>query len=212
MRLAMRWPTVFCFAIGVALHAQSPMPVGLVRGRLVSRTGTNRAGELTVRGNAGLASCQFDSRTYFERDYAMVTANSLRTGDPVEVLADRKAGSANCYARTVQVIEKRAQLYVPGVRGPADKWMDPTESFAPRGDFMFGGRVAVREPGRLTLITRAGTVHVVLRPDTRFAGDGLSVEAGELPLNAHVFVRAGMNADGLLEAYQVIWGEMVAPQ
>ena len=110
----MSWKTACCFLLAVAVQAQSPMPVGIVRGKLVSSIGTNRAGEITVRGADGLASCNYDARTYFEREFEMIHANALAPGDPVEVLADRRPGSTACYARTVQVTNRRPQLYVPG--------------------------------------------------------------------------------------------------
>ncbi|MBZ5600701.1 MAG: DUF5666 domain-containing protein [Acidobacteriia bacterium] len=208
----MSWKTACCFLLAVAVQAQSPMPVGIVRGKLVSSIGTNRAGEITVRGADGLASCNYDARTYFEREFEMIHANALAPGDPVEVLADRRPGSTACYARTVQVTNRRPQLYVPGVRPPLRTAPSPTEAFAPRGDFMFGGRVVSREPRQLTVMTHAGEIHLVLRPDTRYAGDGLSADASSLKVNTHVFVRAGRDVDGFLEAYQIMWGEMTGPQ
>ena len=188
------------------------MPIGLVHGRLVSWSGSTGSGEITVSSSEGVCSCLFDARTYFERDYRMIAVSGLAAGDPLEVLADRKVGSSNCYARTVHVARGRVPMFVPGVRAPLWSGPSPTESFAPRGDFMFGGRVVRRETQRLTVMTRAGEIHVVLRPDTRYAGGGLSLDAASLPVNTHVFVRAGRDVDGLLEAYQIVWGEIVAPQ
>ena len=188
------------------------MPTGIVRGRLVSLSGTTHTGEVTIRNSNGLSSCRFDSRTYFEREHEMIPPAALATGDPLEIVADRKPGSPACYARTVQVVNSHPQLFVPGVRPPLRTVPSPTEAFAPRGDFMFGGRVVRRDGERLTVMTRAGEIHVVLRPDTRYAGDGLTVDAASLPVNAHVFVRAGRDVDGFLEAYQIMWGAIVAPQ
>ncbi|SRR5579883_433667 len=196
---------------GVALQAQSPMPVGVVRGNLVSWSGSVQAGQLTVRNSAGLSSCFFDAGTYFEREFQMISASGLAKGDPLEVIADRKPGLSNCYARTVQVVNAHPPLFVPGVRPPLRKSLSPTESFAPRGDFSFGGRVVRKDVALLTVLTRAGEIHVVLRPDTHYAGDGLSLDQASLPVNAHVFVRAGRDVEGALEAYQVIWGRIVAP-
>jgi hypothetical protein len=49
--------------VTVRLDAQSPMPVGIVRGELASRT----ANEVTVRSaNGAIASCSYDALTYFE--------------------------------------------------------------------------------------------------------------------------------------------------
>lgn len=208
----MRWWAAASFLTGVALQAQVPMPAGVVRGRLVSWNGSAHSGEIVVRSSGGLQSCLYDARTYVERDHEMISITALAAGDPLEIIADRKAESASCYVRTVQVTGAHPQWFVPGVRPPLRIGPSPTESFAPRGDFMFGGRVVRLDPHRLTVMTRAGEIHVGLRADTRYVDSGWNVEAAALPVNAHVFVRAGRDLDGLLEAYQVIWGQIVAPQ
>ena len=209
MCVAMRWQTLFCFLVSLALQAQNPMPVGIARGRLVSWTGTNRSGEITLRADAGLQSCWYDARTYFERASQMIPASALLKGDPLEVLADRKPESGACYARTVQVTGARLTLYVPGVRPPL---RSPTESFAPRGDLAIGGRVVARSARRLTLMTRSGSIDLVLRPDTGYASGGLSMDARSLDVNTHVFVRAGRDIYGLIEAYKIMWGDILAPR
>jgi len=208
----MRWWTAAFLLTGFALQAQTSMPSGVVHGKLVSWAGSARAGEFIISNSEGLRSCLFDARTYFERDHQMVAITGLIAGDPLEIVADRKPGSSNCYARTVQVTGAAPQLFVPGIRPPLRSFSSPTESFAPRGDFMFGGRLVRRESAKLTVKTRAGEIHVALRPDTRYVDGGLSVDAASLPVNTHIFVRAGHNLEGLLEAYQVIWGDIVAPQ
>lgn len=193
-------------ASAVAIHAQSPMPAGVVRGNLAAVA----PGELIIRSAGALRSCRFDERTYFERGYHRIDARGLAAGDPIEVVADRSPGAPDCYARTVQVVMAHPLLSTPGVRPPLRIGPSPTEAFAPRGDFTFGGLVASRAAGRLTVKTRAGEIHVRLRPDTRYLGNGLSVDSVDLRVNTHVFVRAGRDLDGFLEAYQVIWGRMTA--
>lgn len=193
-------------AIAVLSYAQSMIPVGITRGKFVSAV----ANQLTIRDQASLETCSFDARTYFERNFEMIRPGGLQPGEPVEILADRKLGA--CYARMVQVIAAHPQLYTPGVRPPLRNPLSPTESFAPRGDFSFGGRVIHRDPRQLTVKTHAGEIHVALRPDTRYSGDGLSLDAASLGINTHVFIRAGRNIDGLLEAYQIMWGKIIAPQ
>jgi hypothetical protein len=188
------------------------MRPGVVRGKLVAWTGSNRGGEITLINPDGLSACQFDARTYFEREQQMIVVSGLSAGDPLEVVADHRVGSSACYARTVHVMGAHTRLFTPGVRPPLRSGPSPTEAFAPRGDMVFGGRVVRRETATLTVMTRHGELHLVLRPDTRFAGDGLTVDAGALPVNTHVFVRAGHDVDGQVEAYQIFWGEIVAPQ
>ena len=49
---------------------------------------------------------------------------------------------------------------------------------------------------------------LLLRPDTRFSGDGVRLGAPQPLLNKHVFVTAGRDIYGVLEAYQIVWGEI----
>lgn len=196
----MRWP--FLLPIALALRAQTAMPIGILRGSVISRTGTTASGELTVRNadNAVLA-CFYDAHTYFERDHNPIGAAGLAAGDPVEVVADRQAGSTACYARTVHVTDGR-RTRVPAVESA-------TEWFAPRGDLLFAGIVLRRSATRLTLKTRDGEQTVLLRPDTRYRCDGLRTEDTALIVNTRVFLRAGHDFEGNVEVYQASWGAMV---
>jgi hypothetical protein len=206
----MRWWTPALFLMSVASNAQTAMMPGVVRGKLVSWSGSIRAGEIQVINSEGVCSCQFDGRTYFEREHQTIAVRGLEPGDPLEVVADRKPGSTACYARTVHVVSGHAQLYVPGVRPPLRMSPSPTEAFAPRGDFAFGGRVVRGDSRNLTVMTRTGEIHLVLRPDTHYLGGGLSLDRWSLVVNTHVFVRAGRDVDGFLEAYRIVWGAMLA--
>jgi hypothetical protein len=186
----MRWP--FFLLISALLDAQPPMPVGIVHGELASRTGA----EITVRSaNGAVAACFYDALTYFE-------PASLLAGDPVEVVADRQPGSSACYARTVQMIDRRAQKRLVHVE-------NPTESFPPRGDLLFGGIVLRRGGNTLTLKTRDGEKTLLLRPDTRYWCDGVRTGENTLAINTRVFVHAGRDFEGNVEIYQAAWGALV---
>lgn len=189
----MRWPLLLL--IGARLQGQVSMPVGIVRGELVSRT----VSQVTVRTNGSTAVCFYDARTYFERDHAPMSASGLFIGDPVEVVADRQPGSNDCYARTVQVIDVRARKVK----------MEAPESFAPRGDLLFGGIVLRRGAATVTLKTRDGEKTLVLRPDTRYWCDGVRTAGIALTINTRVFVHAGRDFEGNVEVYQAAWGAMV---
>ena len=56
----------------------------------------------------------------------------------------------------------------------------------------------------------------LLRPhnpsDTRYLEDGQVVDLAQLKPNMRVFVRAGKDLYNEVEAYQVIWGKILAPQ
>jgi hypothetical protein len=88
----------------------------------------------------------------------------------------------------------------------------PTESFAPRGALTFSGTVVSLAPESFLLRTRRDGERVILRrDDTRYFEDGAQVESGKLAPNTRVFVRAGNNGDEEIEAYQVVWGEILEP-
>jgi hypothetical protein len=201
------------FALALSLAAQNRMPTGIVRGDMVSWQGSSTGGEIRIKNADDIIyDCQFDVRTYFERDLQRISVSGLRPGDAVEVVADRKPGSTACYARTVQVVDQHAQKLAPGVRPRLRTSPSPTEAWAPRGNLSIAGVVVNRAKYSLTLKTRNGTETLVLRPDTRYVGSGLRVDAEALNVNQRVFVRAGRNLDGDVEAYQVMWGEIVSPK
>jgi hypothetical protein len=65
----------------------------------------------------------------------------------------------------------------------------------------------------LTLKSRSGDYHTIyLRPDTRYSTEGHMAEASNLQVNTLVFVRCGRNLENQVEAYQVIWGEILKPE
>jgi hypothetical protein len=184
--------------LATSLGAQTSMPVGIVRGSVVAAG----AGQLTIRnGQNTVYGCSYDSRTYFERNHWPIAAAALAAGDPVEVLADRKSGSENCYARTVQVV-------YPSPRAP--RLARPqAEGFTLHGDLTAGGIVLYHGARTLTLRTRNGEMTFHLRPDTRFLCDGLRRDPEALTVNTHAFIRGARNLDGDLEAYQVVWGQIM---
>ena len=89
----------------------------------------------------------------------------------------------------------------------------PTERIVPRGRQTTHGIVIEKTSDKLVVRMRdrsEKTFH--LRPDTDFFEDGRAVEAPVLRLNTRVFVRAGLGLLDELEAYTVIWGEIVDPR
>lgn len=62
----------------------------------------------------------------------------------------------------------------------------------------------------MTLRTRAdGEKVILLRSDTRYIQGGSEVEASELKVNTRVYIRAGHTLERQVEAYQVMWGEIL---
>lgn len=205
---------LLCFAVLVsAVHAQQA-PIGIVRGELVTWRTAAGTGQIDMKTAEGRAyQCSFDKKTYFERDNQPVTSGAMAAGDRLEIVSDRKFGSQLCYARTVHLSDAGTPPRLgPGGRPRFRREQSPTESFAPRGDITLAGVVVSVERDLLTLRTRVdGDKLILLRQDTRYIGDGQRVDAAGLKRNTRVFIRAGRNLDDDVEAYQVVWGEIVQP-
>ena len=177
-----------------ALYAQEPMPIGILRGHLVAWQG----GSLSVREAGGaIYDCSYDNHTLFQRNQWPIRSADLSSGEPVEVLSDRKLPARTCYVRMLSVVYAPAK----SPRRPAP----PREVWTPRGYLTYNGLVVKNEDSKITLKTRAGPRTLLLRADTHYSA------AGEPLLNKHVFVRAGRTLQGALEAYQVMWGEILLP-
>jgi|SRR5579863_494158 len=189
---------------GASLNAQQVTPVGFVRGNLISWEGTPGSGHLTVqRADGAVYDCTYDENTLFQRDQRPIHVVDLTVSEPVEVLFDRK--SLSCYARMLSVVHRMPEP--EGWRPHAIAL--PRDGFQPRGNLTFGGLVVDGPGGAITIKTRTGETTLLLRSDTRFSGDGVRLEAPQSLLNKHVFIRAGRDIYGVLEAYQVVWGEIL---
>ena len=201
----MRWlPCALVFS-ALTLRGQQSMPVGILHGNLISWQDSS----FSVRDAAGsVFTCTYDARTFIQRNQWPIAVTQLNEGEPVEVLSDRRAGGGTgggvCYTRILSVVYKSAtpaRLRAP-VKGKPEVWM-------PRGNLDFAGVVTKADASTFTLKSRAGSeITLHLRPDTRFSGNGVRLDAAEPLINKHVFVRGGLGLRGIIEAYQVIWGEI----
>lgn len=193
-----------------ALSAQQSAPVGIVRGDLVKWQADSGRGSFELRAlDTRLLTCSFDPKTYFERDNQRIGPAAMFVGDRLEIVADREPGASTCYARTVHVIDP-AVLKRPLSRLRLRESVSSTEFLAPRGDMTFSGVVLRVSGDSLLLRTRAGgEQNLLLRSDTRYMGEGLRVAQSTLQPQTKVFVRAGRNLDGDIEAYSVTWGDIV---
>ena len=199
----------------MALQGQVNAPIGILRGELIEWQGSAADGELAVRTTESqVYSCHFDSYTYLERDNQRLGFGGVKTGDKVEIVADRKPGGSRCYVRTLRVMENRPGIVNPGYRvNPNPRpFRSTTDLLFPRGNMTFSGVVLRLNPEMMILRTwRDGEKTILLRADTRYMDSGLLSEFSGLPPNTRVFVRGGKNLDNELEAYQVIWGEIRGP-
>jgi len=190
-------------ASAASLCTAADMPKGLFRGRMVSWEGSLTKGILLASNNAGtVEACGFDALSILELSRQRVTVAKLEAGDPLEIITDHKPGSRDCYIRLLQVIPPSPP---PGrvnvvAKRPA---IEP-----PHGDRTISGVIIRRDARSITVRTRDGEQTLLLRKDTRYLGDGAQQDTSALVVNTRVFVRAGRDLDGGIEAYQVMWGEI----
>lgn len=208
----MRWSGLLSLA--VCLCAQEPAPLGIVRGTLVELREGQPDGELVVR-TAEKRSYRFtfNLRTYVERERRRISISSVRPGEHVEILSDVGSTEGTRYARIVHVVDpSRRRPLLPSTTGRTRPYRSPTEDIVPRGHLTFAGEIRRLNPDRLVLRTRLdGDKTIFLRSDTRYLRSGSVVDAAALTNSVRVFVRCARNLDGEIEAYQVIWGEILDP-
>jgi hypothetical protein len=206
MNLTMRLTRMIAIAAALApLCAPADMPKGLFRGQMVSWEGSPAKGILLARNASGIVEgCGYDSLSFLELSRQRVTVARLEPGDPLEIITDHKPGSRDCYIRMLQVIPP----------GPPPSRAKPSAAFRPtldlpHGDRTISGIIIQRDARSITLRTHDGEQTVLLRKDTRYVGDGAQQDASAALVNTRVFVRAGPNLYGGIEAYQVMWGDIL---
>lgn len=200
-------------AVAAGLLAEEPAPIGVVRGHLVE-CDPALSGELRIRtADQRVYRFLFDLKTYVERDSSRISVTKLLKGDPLEIVSDYAPGISLRYARMVHVVEDPPPPHRASVSlGRLRLYRSPTEHIAPRGDLTFSGLIAQLTEHILVLRTRLdGKKFIHLRQDTCYLESGLPVELSTLQPSMRVFVRAGKNLDDEIEAYQVVWGEILSP-
>jgi len=204
--------------IGSVLLLAQTMPPPLLRGVLIERDPQVDSGELSVRdANNQVFRFLFDGKTSVERDQQSINVSRLQPGYSVEVGSDEVPGSLLRYARTIHVSSAPAsprtlsQARVRPFRNSADRVMITDRAHA-YGAIALSGVVFRVSPERVVLHTRDGDQTFLLRPDTRYLDDGDDVSLVELKPNMRVFVRAGKTLYNELEAYEVIWGNILQPR
>jgi len=209
--IAMQAKTAALFIVFATVRAlaQEDAPAGLLRGEFVSWSGTPRGGQFTFRATTHqLYSCSYDQKTYIERWSQRITFASADTGDHLELVSDHRLESTACYARMVQILDAPPVHTVAGARPLRSP--SPSAALGPRGNMTVAGVILRVFPELLVLRLRSGDhAFVRLRADTQYLAQGQSSASGSLRANTLVFIRAGKNVEGEVEAYQVIWGEIL---
>jgi len=204
------WRQIGCWltaaATATAVFATEGMPTGFFHGTLVSTEGTATAGVITARNAGGdLFDCRYDSKSLLEIARQRIPATKLRTGDYLEVLVDHSGRSRSCYIEMLKVLPAEAAR--PNRQAKVEK--APNRIVTPVTTSTISGVVISKENGSITIRGRDREVTLRVRRDTRFVGEGVKTDLAGLSLNQRVFVEAGRNLDGDLEAYQVTWGSIL---
>lgn len=193
------------------MAAQTPQNSPILRG-VVLECDQRPVGELAIRtADNEVLRYQFDRRTYVERDEHMIEPSRLAAGEKVEIVSDRAPGFTLRYARTIHVIQPTPppKPQRTGLPRPYNPHTDTVRT----GTLTYSGVVYRVNPGKFVLHTReGGDLAILLRNDTRYLQDGQVVDLESLKPNTRVFVRAGKDLYNEVEAYQVIWGNILAPR
>ncbi|MBZ5674201.1 MAG: hypothetical protein LAP61_08155 [Acidobacteriia bacterium] len=196
---------------GASLCAAADMPKGLFHGQMVSWEGSPLKGVLLARSAAGIVEgCAYDALSIVQLSRQRITVAKLEPGDPIEIITDHKPGSRDCYIRMLDVVPPAPPSTRVKPVAPGTKTRPPFD--LPHGDRTISGVIIRRDARSLTIRTRDGEQTVLLRKDTRYLGDGAQQDAAAALVNTRVFVRAGPNLYGGIEAYQVMWGDILGVQ
>jgi hypothetical protein len=188
----------------------TPRPLApLSRGIFQEWNGSSSAGTFLFQTpDEQQHTCAFSSRTYFELDHKRAFITTLQAGHTVEVLSERIPEPPLCRALIVRVVVENPSTL--RVRRP---FTPVTEPILPRGNLLFTGIVVRTDDDALLLRTRAGQSHwIQLRKDTRFSAEGVAARREDLPLNRPVHIRAGRSFENDIEAFSIMWGEILKPR
>ncbi len=188
--------------------AQAPPDALILRGVLIDWERAGVRGEFSLRAaDFRVWRCRFDERTAIERIRKEATADAMRVGDWIELVADRQADIPICYARSIKVFQPARESII---QRPLSSSRGVMDHLYPRGNLAMGGLVREITAARLVLRTRDQSEQSFrLRPDTVFTRDGLPSQSSAVALNSRVFVRAGKGWDGEMEVYSVTWGAIL---
>jgi hypothetical protein len=186
----------------------------LVRGVLLERDPQLAGGQFSVRlSDNQVFRYQFDRKTYVEREKQLIDVPRLVPGEKVEVVSDIVPGSSLRYARTIHVMEDAPKAPRPMTAGRLRAYRPTEERALPVGTLTFSGVVFRLNPERIVLHVREGLDQTIqLRKDTRFVQNGEMVDSASLHMNMRVFVRAGKDLYNQVEAYQIVWGNILDPR
>jgi len=203
------FPIVLC--LPVALLAQTATSAYQVRGILLERDPQTITGEFSLRAaDNQVFRFRFDGKTSVEREQRSIEVARLEPGEEIEVATDVQ-GSLLRYATGVQVLRSPTPPRLLSA-GRVRIYRNPIDRVIPAGTLAFSGVVSRLNGERVILHTRAsGDQTILLRQDTRYVDNGDVVDSTDLKPTMRVFVRAGKTLYNEIEAYQVVWGQILMP-
>lgn len=189
----------------------APQTGALVSGVLLERDAQTASGQFSVRAaDDQVFRYLFDPETYVERDDVTTDVARLEPGDQVEVVSDRMPHADLRYAIAIHVLPSTPP------RTSAARYRTETrvqDRQIPVGTLFFSGVVSRLSGARVVLRLRDGVDQtILLLKDTRYVDGGNVVDAAALKPNMRVFVQAGKSLYDEVEAYQVVWGQILQPK
>jgi hypothetical protein len=187
------------------------MPTGFFRGSLLRWEGTTKDGTITAQNANGEFQCRYDRLSWLELEKRRVTPDKLIEGDPLEILADRHPGESTCYVLTLKVLPPAPPPSRAKQKAAAAKPAIVRPTIVRHGKDNFAGVITKIEEHTITVHTREGDQTFLLRPDTRYVGNGLRMERSDVSVNMRLSVEASQNRGGEWEAFQLTWGSITQP-
>jgi hypothetical protein len=178
---------------------------------MVRWEGTSRDGTITAQNATGVFQCRYDKLSWLELEKRRVTPDKLLEGDPLEILADRHPGETACYILKLEVLPPQPPPSRAKAKATATAAVKPFGTRPPvirHGKDNFAGVVTKISQTLMTIHTREGEQTFLLRTDTRYIGNGLKMEHGDVGVNMRLSVEASRTRDGGWEAFQLTWGSI----
>ncbi len=186
--------------------------VRTIKGELIQWRIQGLAGAMAIRiDDNSIERCRVLEGSRLMRAGIRIHPHGVRLGDTVEVEADYGGGRCNVLKLHIRPFQGERKMVNGKYRSPLypRAYLDALWA---RGLLTFSGIVGRIDDGRLFIRMREhGERSFALRDDTVFQYEGVQVERDTLEAYTRVFVRASRTADGDLEAYQVLWGQILRP-
>ncbi len=198
--------------VALSLSGQDGPPVRILQGELIEWQVQAGAGSFSIReADNQVHWCRLEPETYITRQSHRVSAVGVRPRDQLEVIADLRKGG--CVAVTIYVRPPETARRYPRLMLPPPPRTNFMDNLYQRGNMTFAGVVQRLDQEMLVLKTRAGSQLLFqLRPDTVFSAWGKEVDSKSLAPQTIVYVRAGNVFGGDMEAFQIVWGDILTPR